>query len=156
VKRTETRSWPCSIARATDVLADGWTPLVIREACLGARRFEDFQRGLGMGRNILTQRLNQLVEDGIFVKVPYQERPVRHEYRLTEKGRDVFPILAAMAAWADRWMTGDEGPPIVFHHRTCDHDMHAEVVCSECREPIEVREVRARKGPGHPDVTVGQ
>lgn len=150
MKRTDTSSWPCSIARAVDVLGDGWTPLLVREACLGARRFEDFQRGLGIGRNILTQRLTQLVEDGLFERRVYQERPVRHEYRLTQQGREVYPILAAMAAWGDRWLSGPEGPPMQLRHTTCGHDMHAEVVCSECGEPIDVREVRVRPGPGFP------
>ncbi len=150
VKRTDTSAWPCSIARAIDVLGDGWTPLLIREACLGARRFEDFQRGLGIGRNILTQRLHQLVDDGLLVKVAYQDHPPRFEYRLTPKGREVYPILAAMAAWGDRWLSGPEGEPVTFHHKPCGHDMHAEVVCSACREPIDVRDIRARKGPGFP------
>ena len=148
--RTDTSDWPCTIARSADVLGDGWNLLVMRQACLGVRRFEDFQRTLGIGRNILTVRLNGLVEEGLLSRVEYQQRPVRHEYRLTEKGREVYPILAAMAAWGDRWLTGAEGTPLVLHHETCDHDMHAVVVCSHCGDPLEVRDVRARPGPGAP------
>ena len=148
--RTDTSTWPCTIARSADLLGDGWNLLVIREACMGTRRFDDFQRRLGIGRNILTVRLQRLVAEGLLDRVEYQQRPVRHEYRLTEKGRDVYPILAAMAAFGDRWLTGPAGTPLVLRHSPCDHDMHAVVVCSECAEPIDVREVRARPGPGHP------
>jgi len=150
VTRTDTSAWPCTIARSADLLGDGWNLLVIREACLGTRRFEDFQRHLGIGRNILTTRLQRLVAEGILHRVEYQQRPVRSEYRLTEKGRDVYPIVAAMAAFGDKWLTGPEGTPLVLHHTGCDHDMHAVVVCSECAEPLDVREVRARPGPGSP------
>ena len=121
---------------------------MLRQACLGVRRFEDFQRTLGIGRNILTVRLNRLVDEALLTRVEYQQRPVRHEYRLTDKGRDVYPILAAMAAWGDRWLTGPEGTPLVLHHEPCDHEMHAVVVCSHCAAPVDVREIRARPGPG--------
>jgi DNA-binding HxlR family transcriptional regulator len=150
VKRTRFSQWPCSVARTVDLLGDWWTPLVLRDAYYGVRRFDDFQRDLKIGRNILTERLNRLVDEGLLERVPYQERPVRHEYLLTDKGRDFFPVMVAMMRWGDRWLTGDEGPPLTLHHTTCDHDMHAEVVCSHCGEPIELRHVRARGGPGLP------
>ncbi len=149
-QRTRTADWPCSIARAVDELGDGWTLLILRDACLGARRFDDFQKSLGIGRNILADRLAKLVERDMLAKVPYSERPPRHEYRLTDKGRQAYPILAAMAAWADEWMVGPEGSPLTLRHRTCGHDMHAEVVCSECGDPLHLRDVQARPGPGHP------
>lgn len=150
MSRTDTSSWPCTMARSAHVLGDGWNLLIIRQACAGTRRFEDFRSALGIGRNILTTHLNRLVEDGLLDRVPYQERPVRHEYRLTEKGREVYPILAAMAAWGDKWLTGPEGTPLVLHHKRCGHDMHARVVCSECDQQIDVRETTARYGPGFP------
>ncbi|HEY7071408.1 MAG TPA: helix-turn-helix domain-containing protein, partial [Acidimicrobiales bacterium] len=106
MSRTDTSAWPCTVARAADVLGDDWILLVMRQACLGTRRFEDFQRALGIGRSILTAKLNRLVADGMLRRVEYQQRPVRHEYRLTDKGRDVYPVLAAMAAWGERWLTG--------------------------------------------------
>jgi DNA-binding HxlR family transcriptional regulator len=150
VKRTDTSSWPCTIARSADVLGDHWNLLLIRQACLGTRRFDDFQSALGIGRNILSQRLNRLVDEELLARVEYQDNPPRYEYRLTQKGRDVYPILAAMAAWGDRWLTSKEGTPLVLHHTTCDHDMHAVVVCSECDTPLDVREVLAMPGPGYP------
>lgn len=148
MKRTDTSAWPCTIARSAAVLGDHWNLLIIREACLGTRRFDDFQEALGIGRNILTMRLNALVADDVLRKVAYSERPPRFEYRLTAKGRDAYPILAAMAAWGDRWLVGEEGTPLVLHHTPCDHDMHAVVVCSECDAPIDVREMTAGRGPG--------
>jgi DNA-binding HxlR family transcriptional regulator len=145
--RTDFSEWPCSIARAVDVVGDGWTLLLVREAGLGIRRFEHFQRHLGIGRNILTQRLQHLVDEGVFERVPYQEHPPRHEYRLTRKGHDLWPVLAALMAWGDRWEGDGKGKPVQLHHRSCDHDMHAVVTCSECGEPVRLREVSATIRP---------
>jgi DNA-binding HxlR family transcriptional regulator len=111
MRRTDTSDWPCNIARGANVLADLWNVLIVREACLGTHRYEDFQRSLGIGRNILTIRLNGLVNEGLLERVEYQSNPVRHEYRLTHKGRDAYTVLAAMAAWAERWLVGPEGTP---------------------------------------------
>ncbi|GAA2596349.1 helix-turn-helix domain-containing protein [Actinomadura fulvescens] len=151
MKRTPFSRWPCSVARTVDVLGDWWTPLVLREAFYGVTRFDDFAKSLGIGRNVLTQRLGRLVEEGMLERVPYQERPVRHEYRLTEKGRDFFPVLMAMMRWGDKWMAGDDGPPILTRHTTCGHTAHAEVVCSECRQPLRHGDVRPELGPGFPE-----
>lgn len=146
MKRTDTSSWPCNIARSVSVFGDHWNILLIRQACLGVRRFEDFQRTLGIGRNMLSLRLNALVDQGIFDRVEYQARPSRSEYRLTDKGRDAYTVLAAMDSWGRRWLAGPEGTPVVLHHRACGQDMHAVVVCSECSRPLEVRQVSARPG----------
>ncbi|MFD1538802.1 winged helix-turn-helix transcriptional regulator [Nonomuraea guangzhouensis] len=151
MRRTDTADWPCTIARSVSVLGDHWNLLLLRQACLGTRRFDDFQAALGTGRNILSQRLGRLVEEDLLRKVEYQPNPPRYEYRLTDKGREVYPILAAMAAWGERWLTGPEGTPLILHHTACGHDMHAVVVCSECDQPIDVREVRAHPGPGFPE-----
>ncbi|WP_194817552.1 helix-turn-helix domain-containing protein [Nocardia sp. XZ_19_385] len=150
MKRTTFADWPCTVARTVDLIGDWWTPLVLREAFYGARRFEEFERVLGLSRNVLTQRLTRLTEEGLLERVRYQDRPPRHEYRLTDKGRDFFPVIAAMMRWGDRWLAPD-GPPIVLHHDTCDHDTHAEVVCAHCREPLRHPEMSARLGPGFPD-----
>jgi DNA-binding HxlR family transcriptional regulator len=148
VKRTDTSDWPCNIARSANILGDHWNILLIRQACLGVRRYDEFQRTLGIGRNILTIRLDRLVGEGLFERVEYQSSPVRSEYRLTDRGRDAYSVLAAMDAWGRRWLAGPEGSPVLLHHRPCGHDMHAVVVCSECSQPLDVRQVTARAASG--------
>ena len=153
MKRTPFADWPCSIARSIDLLGDWWTPLVLRDAYFGAKRFEHFQRNLGIGRNVLTQRLNRLVDEGMFKRVPYQDHPPRYNYVLTDKGRDFFPVLMAMSAWGDRWLSTEHGRPMTYKHKPCDHDTEAVVVCSNCGEPIVHRSIWASPGPGYPTRT---
>jgi len=150
MKRTSFARWPCSIARTVDLIGDWWTPLVLREAYYGVRRFDDFEAGLGIGRNILTERLRRLVGEGLMERRKYNDRPPRYEYRLTDKGKDFFPVLAAMLAWGDRWLERDKGAPVLLRHGTCGKVSHAVVVCSECGEPMHVRDVRPEIGPGFP------
>ncbi|MBA2763302.1 MAG: helix-turn-helix transcriptional regulator [Thermoleophilaceae bacterium] len=150
MRRTRFSDWPCTIARTVDLVGDWWTPLVMREAFYGANRFEQFQSRLGLSRNILTQRLERLVEEGLFERVAYSERPPRFEYQLTEKGRDFFSVLAAMLRWGDRWLAGEEGPPIELRDRRTGHLVVPEVVDRETGEPIDVRNVVATAGPGLP------
>lgn len=150
MRRTSFANWPCPIAQTVDLLGDWWTPLVLREAFYGINRFDEFQSALGIARNTLTERLNRLVTEGLMEKVPYHHEPVRYEYVLTDKGKDFFPVLAAIAAWGDRWIYADGAVPIKMHHRTCDHDVRAEVVCSDCGERLAADDVRFRMGPGYP------
>src|ERR1700730_14251452 len=107
MKRTSFAAWPCSIARTVELIGDWWTPLVLREAYFGVRRFGGIQESLGIGRNILTQRLRRLVAEGMLQRKKYQERPARYEYVLTEKGRDFYPVMATIVRWGDQWL--DEG-----------------------------------------------
>jgi len=106
-------------------------------------------RSLGIGRNVLTQRLKRLVEEGMLDRVRYQEKPDRYEYVLTDKGRDFYPVVLAMAAWGDRWLNGPAGPPIVLHHGPCGHTTEAKVVCAHCDGPLELGDVKASLGPGY-------
>jgi DNA-binding HxlR family transcriptional regulator len=124
---------------------------VMREAFYGARRFEQFQGQLGLSRNVLTQRLNRLVEEGMLERVPYQERPLRHEYRLTVKGRDFFTVLAAMIRWGDRWLAGDEGPPIELRDRESREQVELDVVDAKTGAPVDIRRIMATPGPGLPE-----
>jgi DNA-binding HxlR family transcriptional regulator len=151
MKRTSFANWPCSIARAMDLLGDWWTPLVLREAFYGIQRFDDFQAGLNIARNTLADRLRTLVTEGLMEKKPYQTDPVRYDYVLTQKGRDFFPVLVALQRWGDRWLADEAGPPIVLHHERCGHDGEAEVVCSSCGEPMTSADTSMRIGPGYPE-----
>jgi DNA-binding HxlR family transcriptional regulator len=139
---------PCSIARTVAVLGERWTMVILREAFQGERRFEDIQRGLGIARNILADRLQMLVSEGILERRLYQDRPPRHEYRLTEKGRDLYPVLIALMQWGDRYTAGDAGPPVLLVHEPCGHRTAPHFVCSYCGEPIDPREMRPEPGPG--------
>ncbi|WP_329055886.1 helix-turn-helix transcriptional regulator [Amycolatopsis sp. NBC_01488] len=150
MKRTSFAQWPCSIARTMDLLGDWWTPLVLRDAFYGVRRFDEFQQALGIARNTLADRLKRLVEEGLLEKVAYQVEPVRYDYVLTEKGRDFYPVLLAMTRWGDKWLAAEAGPPITVHHTACGHDTHAEIVCAECGEPMTPDDTRMRRGPGFP------
>lgn len=137
----------CSIARSLSVVGDRWTLLILREAFLRTRRFEEFQSHLGMTRHRLADRLQKLVEHGIFERVRYREHPPRYEYRLTEKGRDLYPVIASLVIWGDRWMAGDAGIPIELVHRQCGHAVTPRLVCPDCQQPIEARDMQARLGP---------
>jgi DNA-binding HxlR family transcriptional regulator len=138
----------CSIARALEVLGDRWTLLVLRDAFMRVRRFEDFQRNLGVARNVLTDRLNRLVEDGVLKRVPYQERPVRFEYRLTEKGIDLWPVIMTLLQWGDRYYLEDDGPPVVVRHRDCGGAITSHLTCDKCGAELGPRNVVAEPGPG--------
>jgi DNA-binding HxlR family transcriptional regulator len=137
----------CSIARTLEAIGDRWTMLVIRDAFLGVRRFEDFQRDLGVARNVLTDRLARLVDDGILERHRYQERPERFEYRLTAKGRELYPVLVTLMRWGDRH-AAPGGPPVLLRHRKCGHLADPALVCAHCGEEIDPREMHPEPGPG--------
>ena len=137
----------CSVARALSVIGDRWTLLILRDAFLGIRRFEDFQRDLGTTRHRLSARLGKLVAHGILERVRYEERPPRFEYRLTEKGRDLYPVVVSLTRWGDRWMAGKSGPPVELVHRGCGKHTMPSLHCPECGEPVTARDMMARPGP---------
>ena len=141
----------CSVAQCLEVVGEWWSMLIVRDAFLGVTRFEEFQRRLGISRNILQQRLLSLVDADVFVRVPYSEHPPRYDYRLTEKGRDLWPVLTAMRQWGDRY-AAPAGPPIEIAHKDCGAISEAVLVCGSCREPIGARDVRAVAGPGRAEL----
>lgn len=143
----EISGMPCSVARALSVIGDRWTLLVLRDAFLRTRRFEDFQRQLGVTRHLLAGRLRKLVAAGILEKVRYQEKPARYEYRLSEKGRDLYPVIVALLRWGDRWMAGAGGPPLTLVHKPCGHRMHPTLVCPDCKQPLAPHEVMVELRP---------
>ncbi|MEM6275017.1 MAG: helix-turn-helix domain-containing protein [Myxococcota bacterium] len=154
MKRTRFSRWPCSVARTVDLLGDWWTPLVLREAFYGARRFENFQSNLGIGRNILTQRLRRLVAEDVMRKKLYQRHPPRYEYRLTQKGRELFPVIATMMRWGDRWYF-DGRPPVELRDRSSGCAVQALVVDENTGRRLDVRELFTSAGPSMPKKYLG-
>jgi DNA-binding HxlR family transcriptional regulator len=138
----------CSMARAVSVIGDRWTLLILRDCFLRVRRFEDFQERLGITRPILASRLKKLVDEFVLVRVPYQQRPPRYEYRLTQKGLDLYPIVMAIVHWGDVHMADKKGRPLAHTHNLCGKDFDPVMVCSECGEPLSARQVQVRPGPG--------
>jgi DNA-binding HxlR family transcriptional regulator len=138
----------CSIARALEVLGDRWTILVIRDAFMGVRRFEDFQRRLGVARNVLSERLARLVDEGVLERRRYQERPERFEYRLTQKGLDLWPVTMALLQWGDRHYVGERGRPRIVRHRDCGGEVTGHLTCSRCGAELGPGDVVAEPGPG--------
>jgi len=146
MRRTRFDDWPCPIARTTDLIGDWWTPIIMREAFLGRKRFDDFQSALGVPRASLTQRLNRLVDEGMLTKVAYDERPLRHEYRLTAKGRDFWNVLAAMWRFGDDWLF-EAGNPVMLVDRESGAEVRPIVVDEHTHEPLDVRRLRVRSRP---------
>jgi DNA-binding HxlR family transcriptional regulator len=140
----------CSIARSLGILGDRWTLLIIREAFSGVRRFDDFRKHLDIARNVLTDRLQRLVDAGVLVQQPYQDNPPRSEYRLTEAGRDLQSTLLSLMQWGDRWLAGRAGPPLEVEHTGCGHATRAKLVCGHCGESLDAHNTRLREGPGLP------
>lgn len=135
----------CSVAGTLAVIGEKWSLLVLREAFLGVRRFAEFERNLGAPKAVLTGRLGTLVEQGILDRVPYRAEGarVRHEYRLTDKGRDLYPTLVALMTWGDRYLVEDAPPPLALHHRECGAAVHLQLVCEDGHHVGGPREVHA-------------
>lgn len=148
VKRADLGALPCSLARTAAVIGDRWTLLIVRDLFLGVRRFEDFQQRLGLSRALLAERLRLLADRGIVARTAYQERPVRHEYRLTAAGFDLYPVIMAMVDWGNRHLDDGRGPPLLHRHKHCGHDFRPQLHCSQCGEPLDPREVEVHAGPG--------
>ena len=130
----------CSIARTLDVIGERWSLLIVRDAFYGLRRFDDFRRDLGIARNVLTDRLATLVEQGVFERRQYEERPPRYEYLLTDKGRQLLPVILAMMHWGDTWQA--DKAPLTLTHTRCGHDTEPVVTCGHCKEELAWGELR--------------
>ena len=137
----------CSVAQCLEVIGEWWSMLLVRDAFMGVTRFEDFQRRLGISRNILRDRLASLVEAGVLVRIPYSEHPPRDDYRLTQKGRDLWPVLTTMRQWGDRWATADD-TPVRLRHDRCGEVVMVLPACSHCGETLDARTVSPVAGPG--------
>jgi DNA-binding HxlR family transcriptional regulator len=148
VQRTSFAEMHCSIAQTLEVVGEWWTPLIVRDVYLGLHRFDDLAENLGISRNLLTRRLDHLVTKGILERRPYQERPLRHSYHLTEAAQELVPALLVLMAWGDRWVTPPGGPPVRLVHDTCGQSFTPWVTCSNCGEPVSAATVTPRPGPG--------
>jgi DNA-binding HxlR family transcriptional regulator len=140
----------CTVGRAMAVLGERWTVIVIREVFNGVRRFDDMRARTAIPRQVLTDRLRLLVDEGVLAKVPYQvpgQRP-RHEYRLTQKGLDLYPVMVAIAEWGNRYLADPEGPPVEFVHADCGGEVHTFLECEHGHRVTGPRVVRTRPGPG--------
>ena len=138
----------CSVARALEIVGERWTLLILRDAFLGVRRFDDFQRSLGIARNVLNARLQRLMEAGLLERRRYQERPERFEYRLTDMGRDLWPSIVALMQWGDRHLAGASGPPMALEHRGCGGGVDDRRRCTACGAELGLHDVRVVPGPG--------
>jgi DNA-binding HxlR family transcriptional regulator len=137
------RNRTCSIGRTLGVMGDHWSSLLIREAFFGTRRFDDFQQNLGIAPNILSGRLRRLVEQGILVAAPYGDWPVRHEYRLTERGLDLYQLPLAMLTWGQRWLDPNESD-ILLTHTPCSRELTPILSCDRCAAPIAREDIQLK------------
>jgi DNA-binding HxlR family transcriptional regulator len=135
----------CVVANGLELFGDRWSVLILRDAFLGVRRFEEFRRDLGIARNILTERLERLVAGGILDRRPYQEHPPRDEYVLTDKGKDLLDVLLALWRWGDRWEPVPEPRRLV--HVSCGRATHAVASCAHCGQPLTRRDLRVEPLP---------
>ena len=138
----------CSVGRTLEVIGERWTLLVLREAFLGVRRFGELQRHTGAAKNILSDRLQTLVAGGVLERRLYEERPPRYEYRLTEKGLDLYPVLVSLMQWGDKYESDASGPPVLMRHKGCNEIVAPQLTCPGCGEAIRARDMVALAGPG--------
>jgi DNA-binding HxlR family transcriptional regulator len=137
----------CSIAKSLELVGERWTMLIVREVFLGNRRFDELARRLDIARNVLTARLTRLVEEDVLEKVRYQERPERFEYRLTDKGIDLWPVVVSLLQYGDRYYAPD-GPPVVLLHKGCGGHVDEHRICDTCGQRLSARDATSRPGPG--------
>ena len=136
----------CSIARTLELIGEKWAILAIREVFLGDRRFDEMVRRTGAPRDTLAARLRTLTAAGILERRQYSPHPARFEYRLTQAGRDLYPVIVTLMSWGDRYLAGPEGPPLVLEHK-CGHRLSPRVVCEACGEPVDPRDNRTLAAP---------
>lgn len=128
---------PCPVARTVAVIGDRWTLLILRDCFLGVRRFDAFRERLGISRTIIADRLSALVEEGVLRREPYQDKPVRYEYRLTRKGVALYPVLLSMVEWGN----ASYGTSLKLRHKACGHRLRAKLTCEVCGDPVDASEV---------------
>src|SRR5579884_1427736 len=148
MRRKRFADMACPIARSLDIVGEWWTLLIVRDALVGATRFEEFRR-TGIADNILSSRLDLLVREGILERRAYQEHPVRHEYLLTEKGRDLLPVVVALGMWGLKWTEGPGRAPRLLH-TVCNAEVSQTFACPACGERVQPAEIRLERRSGDP------
>ncbi len=158
----------CSVARVASIVGEPWTLLILRDAFSGIRRFDEFQRSLGVTRHLLSKRLRKLIDAQILTKTSHSSAPHRREYRLTRKGLALYPVMMTLSQWGDDWLGHGEGPPIKYTHSRCGKRVQAVLTCAECGERLRPEEVSSKlsdvltnylgnlKDRGEPLPTVGE
>ena len=146
MKWTALSQMPCSVARTLAVVGDRWTLMIVRDAFLGVRHFDDFQKSLGISRTIVADRLATLVREAVLSHKP-DAKTGRPAYRLTEKGLELYPLIMAIVGWGNRHYAGPEGPPLLHRHESCGHDMTSVARCSHCHADLDPRDVTVRANP---------
>ncbi|WP_198084100.1 helix-turn-helix domain-containing protein [Variovorax sp. E3] len=139
---------PCSVARTLSVIGDRWTLLILRDCFMKVRRFDDFHTRLKIGRPILADRLQKLVDNFVLTKMAYQTNPARYEYRLTQKGLELHPVIMSIVHWGDVHMVTKKGRPVLHRHTCCGKHFDPVQVCSECGEVLTAKEIVVERGPG--------
>lgn len=151
MRRTSFANVHCSIAQSLEIIGEWWTMLVLRDAFLGVRRFDDFVDRLGIARNVLTDRLNTLVDGGVLERHAYDQARGRCDYVLTDKGRALWPVITALRQWGDEWILGAGKEPVLLEHLHHGHTTTARMTCDVCSEELNAHSVRAVPGPGAAD-----
>ena len=150
MQRSSFSGMPCSVAKTLDVIGEWWTLLILRDVFYGVRRFEALRSHLGISRKVLTNRLERLTDEEILKKTIYQKHPPRYEYRLTQKGLDLLPVLLAIMNWGDQWMSEPNMPPVIFVHKDCGKETTPKLVCSCCGGELNAQNIYPKAGPGAP------
>jgi DNA-binding HxlR family transcriptional regulator len=149
MRRKSLADMQCSIAQTLEIVGEWWTLMIVRSmfGFKGFHKFEELQAELGIARNILKERLDTLIENGIVEKRQYREHPPRYDYHLTKKGQDLFPVIIGLLEWGDQHAVGPEGPPVILHHTECSRDTTPYLACSCCHQPITAHTVTGRDAP---------
>lgn len=148
MRRVSFEDMNCSIAQSLEIVGEWWTLLILRDAFLGIRRFDDFVERLGISRNVLSDRLDTLVDAGVLERRAYDEARSRYDYLLTHKGRALWPVMTALRQWGDEWVLGPDNAPVLLEHRGTGHRTTVQMTCDVCGETLDARSVRAVPGPG--------
>lgn len=143
MSRSDLSQTACTVARTIEIVGDVWALMVLREMFLGSRRFDDLQHHTGASPHLLSRRLKRFEAEGIVERRPYSEHPPRHEYRLTQKGRDLWPVIIALKGWGDRWLDRQGPVPVTLRHTSCGEPTQPVFVCSACGDPIDAATTQA-------------